>query len=158
MTRTTVDNTQDVLDSRDIIERIEELESEQDELKELFEEAKAARKEPDTDDPELIASLNADIANSEMNLMRWNGKNWDELKALKKLAEEAEGYAPDWKHGETLIRESYFTEYCKELLEDIGDLPKGLPWYIAIDWEETADNLRIDYTEVEFDGVTYLIR
>lgn len=81
-----------------------------------------------------------------------------ELAALKSLAEQAEGYAADWHHGETLIRESYFTEYAQELCEDIGDLPKDLPHYIVIDWEATADNLKFDYTEVNFDGVAYLVR
>ncbi len=82
----------------------------------------------------------------------------EEMAALKTLAEEAQGYAPDWQYGETMIRESYFVEYCQELLEDIGDLPKDLPHYIEIDWEKTARNIRMDYTEVDFDGVAYLIR
>jgi hypothetical protein len=33
-----------------------------------------------------------------------------------------------------------------------------LPDWIVIDWDATADNLKVDYTEVEFDGVTYLVR
>ena len=82
----------------------------------------------------------------------------EELAILTALAEEAEGYAPDWKYGEALIREDYFTDYCQELIEDIGDLPKNIPDYIVINWEETAENLKADYTEVDFDGVTYLIR
>jgi hypothetical protein len=43
-------------------------------------------------------------------------------------------------------------------LEDVGDLPRGIPSYIVIDWAATADNLKVDYTEVDFDGVTYLVR
>ena len=111
-------NNDETIDSRDIIERIEELEGNQD-------------------------SLTNDEA--------------EELAILLELQQEAKG-ADDWEHGVTLIRETYFTDYCKEMLEDCGEIPRGLPWYIAIDWDETADNIRQDYWEVDYDGVTYLIR
>jgi hypothetical protein len=29
---------------------------------------------------------------------------------------------------------------------------------IAIDWEKTADNMRVDYGSVDYDGTTYLYR
>ncbi len=79
----------------------------------------------------------------------------EERTQLLALQEEAEDYAPDWKYGVTLIRESYFVEYCQQSLEVSG---YDLPHYIVIDWEATADNIRVDYTEVDFDGVTYLVR
>ena len=81
-----------------------------------------------------------------------------ELKALEALAKQGENYAADWEHGETLIRYSYFTEYVQEMLEDIGVLPKDFPHYVMIDWESTARNVMVDYTHIDFDGVTYLIR
>lgn len=86
-------------------------------------------------------------------------ENSEELEALKSLASEAEGCG-DWGYGEALIRESYFSEYCEELCKDIGDIPKDLPYYIAnnIDWDGVASDLKADYTEVDFDGVTYCIR
>lgn len=59
---------------------------------------------------------------------------------------------------EALIHEDYFKTYAQELVQDIGDLPNGIPSYIEIDWEATADNIRQDYTSVEFDGVTYYVR
>ena len=71
---------------------------------------------------------------------------------------EIENYVRDWRYGETLIPEEDFVSYCQELLQDIGDLPKDLPWYIAIDWDQTAENLKADYVEVEYLGNTYLVR
>jgi len=109
-------NHDDVIDSRSILARIEELESSKDD-----------------DDKE-------------------------ELTILRALAEEAENYSEDWKYGETLIRGSYFEQYCKELCTDIGDLPKDLPSYIVIDWDATANNIRADYAEVYFGDVLYLVR
>ena len=66
----------------------------------------------------------------------------------------------------TLIREDYFTEYAQELAEDICPWPSGsserdaLAWwpYRHIDWEAAADELKYDYTTVEYDGDTYYIR
>ena len=79
---------------------------------------------------------------------------------LKALAEEAEGYCEDWRHGATLINESYFTEYAEQLASDIGDYnPNKVQWpYNHIDWEEAADELKQDYTQVDFDGITYFVR
>lgn len=125
MTTDAITNDADVLDSRDIIDRIEELQGRKD-------------------DEEQTYPLNEEEA--------------AELAALVALAEEAEGYADDWRCGATLIRETYFTDYTEELLQDIGDLPKNLPGYVVIDWEATARNIQVDYTSVEFDGVTYWVR
>jgi hypothetical protein len=44
------------------------------------------------------------------------------------------------------------------MLEDCGDIPKGIPSYIEIDWEATASNIRVDYSSVEIDDVTYWYR
>lgn len=82
----------------------------------------------------------------------------EEFKALSAFAKEAEDYAKDWLYGAVLIRESYFTEYAQRLLEDCGEIPRNLPHYIAIDWEATAQNIRADYTEIDFDGQAYLVR
>lgn len=112
-------NTDEVLDSRDIIARIEEL--------------------TDTD-----TILDED--------------EQEELDALQAFADEAEGYAPDWEYGATLIHADHFTDYCKELLADIGDIPSELPDYIVIDWDATAERLKVDYTEVDFAGEAYLVR
>ena len=59
-----------------------------------------------------------------------------------------------------MIHEDYFVEYCREMLDDIGDLPKALPWYIEnnIDWNGVAEDLKVDYIEVDFAGENYLIR
>jgi hypothetical protein len=82
----------------------------------------------------------------------------EEFKALSAFAKEAEDYAEDWLHGAILIHSSYFTKYAQEMLEDCGEIPRDLPHYIAIDWEATAQNIRVDYTEIDFDGQAYLVR
>ena len=117
-------NTQDVIDSRDVIERIEELEI-------------------------LIAG-----ESKSDDFLEYT----DEYDKLVSLKEECEQYSSEWKYGIALIHESYFEYYVQDLLSDIGVLPREIPWYIVIDWEKTADNIKIDYTDVDFDGETYYIR
>jgi len=81
-----------------------------------------------------------------------------ELLVLKAVKEEVDGYAGDsFEDGVQLIAEEDFPTYIQELLEDCGDVPK-LPWYVEVNWEATANHLRVDYTEVEFEGTTYLFR
>jgi hypothetical protein len=130
---TTIYNSDKTIDSLDIIARIDELETERD----TYDGERGEERDPWT------AVYPEDAA---------------ELAALHKLATEAEGYAADWHHGEVLIRDDYFTDYTRELLEDCGTIPRDLPWWVEIDWEATARNVRVDYTAVDFDGVTYWIR
>ena len=157
MATRTISNWDDVIDSRDVIERIQELRDERESLVDAEKEARAVAEQP-AETEEERAELDEALKTASAELVEWDDDNGDELKALEALAEEAEGYSEDWEYGATLVRESYFTDYCEELVKDIGDLPKKIPFYIEIDWEKTADNLRVDYTEVDYDGVTYLVR
>jgi hypothetical protein len=155
-----ISNSDDTIDSRDVIARIEDLQSERDALLAALSDAEDAL----TDfDPEEgggdEAELQQAITDATRDLAAWDATSEaEELKALLALQDEAEGYAPDWKHGAQLIRDSYFERYCEELCQDIGDLPRDMPSYLVIDWEATARNIRVDYTSVEFDGVTYWVR
>lgn len=120
-----VDNNQDILDIRDIIERLEELEADQ----------------PLEDDEDLA-----------------------ELDTLKGLVEELRGYGGDHRwDGDwfpvTLIRDSYFVEYAQELAEEVGAINPEASWLANyIDWSAVADDLKMDYSAVEFDGVDYWYR
>lgn len=134
-------NTDSTIDSRDIIERIDDLYGERAQWVD-------ERTDAESGDWQAVAFL-------------WKLAHPDEsaeLAALEKLAEEAEGYADDWTHGVTLIRDDYFTDYARELLEDCGTIPRDLPTWVEIDWEATARNVRMDYTYVNFGGVTYWVR
>lgn len=138
----------DVIDSRDVIARFEELEAERAALI-------AAAAENDLE-PEAIAK-------TELDLREWSEENGDEFKSLQDFLEQMRGNGGDeqWRgawYPVIIVRDSYFTEYAQELCEDIGDMPKGFPNYIEIDWEATARNIRQDYTTAEFDGVTYWYR
>lgn len=136
----TVSNSEDVMDSRDVIKRLEELQSDLDDLQTAVDDAEEGEEKDD----------------AQAAIDDWDDR--DEYNAIKSFAEEGENATSEWTSGETLIRESYWVEYVEEMLKDIGDLPRDIPWYIEIDWEKTAANIAADYTTIDFDGVTYYIR
>lgn len=80
-----------------------------------------------------------------------------ELAALQKFQNDYD-HVTEWQYGALFIAEEYFTEYVKDILNDCGTIPRDLPDYVAINWEETADNLKCDYDEAEFNGVSYYVR
>lgn len=141
MSKHEVSNSDDVIDSRDVIARIEELTAEREALQDELDNA--------TDDGKA----------ERITLAEWDADNAEELAALIALQDEAEGYAADWHHGEILIRDSYFKDYAQELADDIGAVPKDLSWPCnCIDWDQAARDLRMDYSAVDFGGITYWVR
>jgi septal ring factor EnvC (AmiA/AmiB activator) len=156
----TPSNTDNIIDSRDIISRLEDLNSELDDLKTEIEEAEEAIAELDKDATEEERQQAAkDLEDAEQALEDWQDENGEEHKALTALNQEGEDNIGDWTHGETLIHADYFTTYAEELAEEIGDIPRNLKWpFTHIDWKAAADELKYDYTELDFDGATYYAR
>ena len=145
--------TDEILDSRDIIDRKDEL------LKDYVPMYNRHITTLNQEADELDESDATESEEFTQWLKDWseNDENGQELIALIELCNECEGYS-DWSYGETLIREDYFTEYTQDTLADCGYIPKDLPSWIVIDWEETAENVKIDYMEVSFMGETYCMR
>jgi hypothetical protein len=119
-----IDNTSDLIDSREVISRILHLE----------------------------CNVIAEIPLSE--------EETAELYNLKVLTEQCEQYCEDWEFGVTLVRDSYFENYARDMAEDIhGDALRDSSWpFCHIDWEEAANQLKIDYTLVFYAGVDYWVR
>jgi len=137
-TKSEIDFTADIIDVRDIIERIEELDTEY----EVF--------VGDDDSDEIRAAWDATDAGAE-------------LSTLLMLMEDLKGYGGDeqWR-GEwyplTLISESYFTQYVEEMLIDCGTIPSDLPSWVHIDWETTAKEVKHDYSTIDINGLEYFYR
>jgi hypothetical protein len=90
----------------------------------------------------------------------------DEATSLEKVIRQGEN-SSDWDHGETLIHESFFVEYTKDLIDDcypeIREIQshQGNRWpyrHIKIDYESAAEELKQDYTCIDFDGEPYYVR
>jgi len=123
-----ITNSEDVIGSRDVIERIEYLESERDGL-----------------EGEALAEWNeSDKAN--------------ELKELQALADEASGspdwtYGEALIRDSYFKR--YAQELADDIGAVPDNLSWPC---MCIDWEQAARELQMDYMSVDFDGITYWIR
>jgi hypothetical protein len=145
-----IDNSEDLIDSREVIARIAELESDRETLVEAVSQAA----EDHGADSEAVAA-------AQLTLDEWDhGDEAEELTALRALQDAAEGYCPDWPYGATLIHESYFETYARDMAEDLhGSVMRNAQWpFDCIDWERAAEALKIDYTAVEFGDATYWVR
>lgn len=113
-----ISNSDDIIDIRDVIARIEDLAGDIDELKVLS---------------DLLAELKGNGGDEQ-----WRG---------------------DW-YPITLIRDSHFRDYAKQLADDIGAIKFAEATWPNhwIDWEHAARELQSDYSSVELDGITYWYR
>jgi len=126
-----IDKFDDLIDVRDIIARVEELEE----------------AVPQEDIDNLVESDDA----TEL-------VGWRELLSDLVGTGGDEKWRGDW-YPVTMIRDSYFRDYAQELAEDCGMLNDSDRWpYTCIDWDRAARDLKMDYTGIDFDGVTYWVR
>jgi len=133
---TDLDLTNDIIDTRDIINRVEELES----------VLETAIEDGVWDDDDRAT------AQEELTALQAI------LTELKTVGGGDEQWRGDW-YPITLIADSYFTDYAQELAEDCGMINDNASWpNNCIDWNKAARELRMDYTPVTINGFTYWTR
>jgi predicted nuclease with TOPRIM domain len=147
----------DILDSRDLDDLLESLRDEREDLAEELNDAMSeyekARDGVDDSDDELEEAKEA-LEKAEDALANFDDDHERLIADLQDASEEIS----EWSDGATLILDTYWVEYVQEMCEDVGYISKDFPWWIEIDWEKTAENVKMDYTEVEIDGNTYYAR
>jgi hypothetical protein len=154
MTTNTLDEIiGDIWDVRDLIELFESLESE---LVDVFNN----QLEDEQEDEKALDGEDSDFLNWVEDCQL---EEAIEYRAIKEVLEELKGSGGDeqWRgdwYPCTMIAEDYFTAYCQDLVSDIGDMPREIPSYIEIDWDATANNIKIDYSSIDIDGTTYYFR
>ena len=118
-----------VLDSRDILARIEALRAERD----AYDNARGEERDP------------------------WNEHHPDESKEMATLTGILDYAGYDWARGITLVRADHFTEYARGMLCASGAVLANLPDWVTIDWEATATDFRERHAlpAIDFGGVTY---
>lgn len=62
------------------------------------------------------------------------------------------------EHSSEFIADLHFVDAMRELVQDIGDLPREIPSYLEIDWDATAENLKQDYSSYKIEGNSYHVR
>ena len=153
-----ISNSEDVIDSRDIEARIDELESlrgdlddEISELEDKLIELQAVESEEAEDERD---ELNEKIAEKRDELAELE----EELKPLQEFRDQVSH--PDWPHGLTLVHEDYWENFAREEAESLygSELREAVWPFTCIDWERAAEELQSDYSQAEFDGVTFYFR
>lgn len=140
-----ITGAENIIDSRDVIDRVEYIKSEIELQLEDFRDEHPRMKEKN-----LVLRLR--LEDDEFDFLM------QELEMLEKVVDQCDGCS-DWKYGEILIADEYFEDYAKELAEDVCEMPRDIKWpYTFIDWKEAAEELKVDYAPVDVDGNTYWIR
>lgn len=99
-----------------------------------------------------------EILFEEEELENW-AEDWtEELMQIKAIDALENEIGNEFEYGVILIPEDDFTEFIEQDLKDCGYIPKDIPSWIEIDWEQTAENVKSDYVEVKYQGRTYLAR
>ena len=156
------DLTNDVIDSRDVIKRRDDL---QDELtacgtfkvNEFLERYHAPRDELNAEEiEELTDWLNEFSGEFDIDAYEDDVK---ELEALNTFIDKCSNYG-DFDHGTSVIADDYFKTYAQDLANDIGAIDqRSTDWPCNhIDWDAAADDLKHDYMSIDFNDETYWIQ
>ena len=137
-------NGDDVIDSRDLQEKYEELQAE---FVEGYNNTQRNNKH------RHIVDWNDDTKELDGELQSLH----DEIDEMDSFIQEINDYG-DYEYGTPIIRDYHFEDYCQEMLKDSGDIPDSFPSYITIDWSDTAENLKADYVSAMWGGNEYYIR
>lgn len=161
----------DIIDSRDILERIEELESALSAVDcasckgtGVQTDANSVQTDDVCDECEGAGTIDlGDMLPEQREKCESYQALTDEheeLIRLRELVEEIDNNAGDKaRDGVGLIADHYFERYAQELADDIGAINADAVWPVChIDWEAAAESLKMDYSSIEYDGVTYWVR
>ena len=137
-----------MIDTRDLVEKREELQTNLvNSFNEYFE-----TKIGDFD--ELIEHI--DNSDNE-DVGEWRDDKVYDFEHIDEI-NELEDEITEFSFGETLIPNDDFTEYCKDMVDcyDLGNVPVFIK--DNINWSGVASDLSVDYTNVTYQGVSYLVR
>jgi hypothetical protein len=121
----------DIIDSRDIITRLEE-------LREAF---------ANPTDAQLAITFDCDESERA---------EWEKLEAF---AAECD-HVSDWEHGACFVHEDHFEDYIAQLIDDCYEIPVLSEWpyrHLTLDIAAAAREARQDYEEYTLDGEVYLV-
>jgi predicted nuclease with TOPRIM domain len=119
-------------DIEDLIAEKDDLEEEQLELDEEAEDYDEQYSELETQKDDLDIQIE-DLKNENLELIEFA----DEVVA-----------------GTTLINDDFFVKYAEQMADEFGVDPATWPGN-CIDWEAAADQLKADYSVLEWDGYTF---
>lgn len=149
-----------ILDTRDLYKRQQELQSDLSDLGDELLDAKnyveEAVDEGEDHSDDCDCDLCEEVRRCEEALSEWKDEYEDELKELDSLELEI---GSEWRHGVGLIDVDDFEEYAEQFAEDIGAIDRNSNWpNNCIDWEQAAEDLLQDYSVCTYEGIDYYFR
>ena len=138
-----------MIDTRDLAEKREEL---QTDLVDSFNDYFDTEIE---DFDELIKYI--DDSDNE-DVQEWKEDNSDDFDHIEEI-DYIEYNVSGFSFGATLIEDNEFEDYFKDLVNDCYD-SGNVPGFIKYDinWEGVVSDLSVDYSEIKYQGKTYLYR
>ena len=133
-----------------------DLEVKRDELKEFLVDDFNYIFEKEIEDFDELIEI---VDNSEdKDVQEWREENDNDFDHIEEI-DYVEDNVLEFSFGETLIPNNDFTEYCKDMVEVCYNL-KDVPDFIKfnVNWEGVASVLGVDYSEIKYQGETYLYR
>jgi antirestriction protein len=138
------------LDISELNDRLSELEGLRDALESERENLVEATDEDREEIEGRIEAAESDFGDAEKAELK-------QLESLKDDIGESRGKINE--EGGPFVLEDDFEAYAQELADDLGAIPRDASWpCTCIDWEKAADELKMDYSSVEWNGETYLYR
>jgi chromosome segregation ATPase len=163
------DGQNDILDTRDIEDRIDELESEIESLDDERESFEDSITEIEDEISELednqsvdgenqgeIDGLELDKSEYQNRLVASVNENEEAQSELNELTNLRDSIGSEFPRGVTLIHESHFKEYAMQYADDVGAIADSHSWPLTcIDWDQAAEELQQDFSSVDLNGESY---
>lgn len=158
--------TDDIIDSRDLLTLLNEKETDAeimfdewlDELVDAERESRLERDQPFTEEDEKK------FREEQTPFDEWvkcsGDSDIEDYRELKAFCEEVDCMSGEsLRDGITLIADSYFETYAEELADSICDMKDSSRWpFNHIDWYAASEDLKSDYSCLEWDGHEFWMR
>jgi len=146
---------QTLSDCDDLLEEIYE------DLHNAKEEYATAIDEGDTQETEVLACRIGSLTARKVSLDQDHERLTKEVAKLEQILDQLESYTDNydrygnWNLPIDFIAEDEFVDHVQDI---VNELHGELPWWIAVDWNETAGAVKQDYHYIEIDGTEYWYR
>lgn len=153
-----------VINGRDLVELVEKAKKAEyhrvySELQDLKDKANYAMQFAKRRGKDAAYDCLLALRNQARDIMDDLDDDFEGIDAFEELLEGASNATGGHPENATIIAASYWEDYVKELVRDLGYINADADNVLVIDWEATANGIANDYTFVELeDGEEFFIR
>ena len=132
-----------------------------DDLDNAKEEYANAIDEGDTQETEVLACRIGSLTARKVSLEQEHERLTKDVAKFEQILDQLESYTDsyerygNWNLPIDFIPEDDFIDHVQDI---VNDMHGELPWWIAVDWKETAGAVKQDYQYIEIDGTEYWYR